>query len=109
MSFAQKDRLDRIRHTSLLTTEKKFHRKRPKNDDFRDTFWVATTYATTQYINTFNYMLQIVFIFAKFPHENLYNVIQELETNYKIRKINICASISLFFPSHTHIFMKKFT
>ena len=48
MSFAQKDQLDRIQHTLLPTTEKKFHRKRPKNDDFRYIFWVATTYATTQ-------------------------------------------------------------
>ena len=48
MSFAQKDRLDRIQHTLLPTTEKKFHRKRAKNADFRYIFWVATTYATTQ-------------------------------------------------------------
>ena len=48
MSFAQKDRLDRIRHTSLLTTEKKFHRKRAKNADFRYIFWAATTYVTVQ-------------------------------------------------------------
>jgi hypothetical protein len=38
MSFAQKDRLDRIRHTFLLTTEKKFHRKRMKNDEIRAFF-----------------------------------------------------------------------
>ena len=35
MSFAQKDRLDRIQHTLLPTTEKKFHRKRMKNDEIR--------------------------------------------------------------------------
>ena len=37
MSFAQKDRLDRIRHTSLLTTEKNFienKRKMPILDAF---------------------------------------------------------------------------
>ena len=33
MSFAQKDRLDRIQHILLPTTEKKFHRKRAKNSD----------------------------------------------------------------------------
>jgi len=44
MSFAQKDRLDRIQHTLLPTTEKKFHRKRAKNADFRYIFWVPTTY-----------------------------------------------------------------
>jgi len=49
MSYTQKDWLDRIRHTSLLTTEKKFHRKRAKNADFRCIFWAATTYYTTQY------------------------------------------------------------
>ena len=38
MSFAQKDRLDRIQHTLLPTTEKKFHRKRIKNDEFRAFF-----------------------------------------------------------------------
>jgi hypothetical protein len=47
MSFAQKDRLDRIQHT-LLLLKKKFHRKRAKNADFRYIFWMATTYATTQ-------------------------------------------------------------
>ena len=35
MSFAQKDRLDRIQHTLLPITEKKFHRKRMKNDEIR--------------------------------------------------------------------------
>ena len=48
MSFAQKDRLDRIQHTLLPTTEKKFHRKRAKNADFRYIFWDATTYVTAQ-------------------------------------------------------------
>ena len=39
MSFAQKDRLDRIQHTLLPTTEeKKFHRKRMKNDEIRAFF-----------------------------------------------------------------------
>ena len=44
MSFAQKDRLDRIQHILLSTTEKKVYRKRAKNADFRYIFWVATTY-----------------------------------------------------------------
>ena len=44
MSFSQKDRLDRIWHTLLLTTEKKFHRKQAKNADFRYIFSVAATY-----------------------------------------------------------------
>ena len=48
MSFAQKDRLDRIQHTLLLTTEKKFHRKRAKNADFRYIFLGGNNYATTQ-------------------------------------------------------------
>ena len=38
MSFAQKDRLDRIQHILLPTTEKKFHRKRMKNDEIRAFF-----------------------------------------------------------------------
>ena len=38
MSFAQKDQLDRIQHTLLPTTEKKFHRKRMKNDEIRAFF-----------------------------------------------------------------------
>ena len=38
MSFAQKDQLDRIQHTPLPTTEKKFHRKRMKNDEIRAFF-----------------------------------------------------------------------
>ena len=46
MSFAQKDRLDRIQYTLLPTT---FYRKRVKNADFRYIFWAAITYATTQY------------------------------------------------------------
>ena len=44
MSFSQKDQLDRIQHTLLPTTEKKFHRKRAKNADFRYIFGVAATY-----------------------------------------------------------------
>src|SRR5687768_9237881 len=48
MSYAQKDQLDRIQHTLLLTT-KKFYRKRAKNADFRYIFWAAITYVTTQY------------------------------------------------------------
>ena len=47
MSFAQKDQLDRIQHTPLPTTEKKVHRKRAKNADFRYIFWAAT-YVTAQ-------------------------------------------------------------
>ena len=38
MSFAQKDRLNRIQHTFLTTTEKNFHRKRMKNDEIRAFF-----------------------------------------------------------------------
>ena len=38
MSFIQKDRLDRIQHILLPTTEKKFHRKRMKNDEIRAFF-----------------------------------------------------------------------
>ena len=38
MSFAQKDRLDRIQHTLLPTTEKKFYRKWMKNDEIRAFF-----------------------------------------------------------------------
>ena len=49
MSFAQKDRLDRIQHTLLPTTEKKFYRKRAKNADFRYVFWAAATYVTIQF------------------------------------------------------------
>ena len=35
MSFAQKDRLDRIQHIFLSTTEKKFHRKQAKNAEVK--------------------------------------------------------------------------
>ena len=38
MTYSQKDRLDRIQHTLLPTTEKKFHRKRMKNDEIRAFF-----------------------------------------------------------------------
>ena len=38
MSFAQKDRLDRIQHTLLPIIEKNFHRKRMKNDEIRAFF-----------------------------------------------------------------------
>ncbi len=38
MSFAQKDRMDRIQHTFLPTAEKKFHRKRMKNYEIRACF-----------------------------------------------------------------------
>jgi hypothetical protein len=50
MTYSQKDQLNRIQHTLLPTTEKKFHRKRAKNADFLYIFWAATTYVTTQCI-----------------------------------------------------------
>ena len=49
MTYSQKDRLDRIQHTLLPTTEKKFHRKRAKNADFLYIFWATTNYVTSQY------------------------------------------------------------
>ena len=48
MSFAQKDRLDRIQHTLFTITEKKFHREMVKNADFLYIFWAAITYVTIQ-------------------------------------------------------------
>ena len=38
MSFVQKERLGLIEQTLLPTTEKKFHRKRMKNDEIRAFF-----------------------------------------------------------------------
>ncbi len=52
MSFAQKDRLDRIQHIFLPTTEKKFHRKRMKNYEIRAFFEpqiLTNPILTTQY------------------------------------------------------------